>query len=242
MGVFACGWLGLMFALLPVFVWVFALSWCWRFGGVVGQCGPAAPHYAHCPLEAWAFGAHALVWALLACAGCCVPDGRRGGQVGAGQSCPAPTCVAWATSVAPWRGRERRGVWGAPGVLTHAHAQRERERERGGEGRGASRGGPWSGRGLWVVARWVVTRVGGDKCPKPGESKNLTLLGRGRGVLPAVVGFWQWGRVVVAGSGGGAPSFGCVAWCWGRGAFPLVVGLGWWWRFPLGSVKGGGGG
>ena len=30
----------------------------------------------------------------------------------------------------------------------------------------------WSGRGLWVVARWVVTRIGGDKYPKPGESKN----------------------------------------------------------------------
>ena len=70
----------------------------------------------------------------------------------------------------------------------------------------------------------------------------MPLLGRGRGALPAVVvvlavgarggcGFWWgrsflWVRVVV---------LGC-------GAFPLVVGLGWWWRFPLGSVKGGGGG
>lgn len=54
-----------------------------------------------------------------------------------------------------------------------------------------------------MVARWVVTRIGGDKYPKPGGAK-LTLLGRGRGALPAVVvvlavgarggcGFW-WGR------------------------------------------------
>lgn len=27
------------------------------------------------------------------------------------------------------------------------------------------------GWGLWVVARWVVTRVGGDKCPKLGGAK-----------------------------------------------------------------------
>ena len=33
-GVFACGVAGLRFF---VFVWVFALSGCWRFGGVVGR-------------------------------------------------------------------------------------------------------------------------------------------------------------------------------------------------------------
>ena len=44
----------------------------------------------------------------------------------------------------------------------------------------------------------------------------MALLGRGRGALPAVVGFWQWGRVVV----------GCAWWCWGRGAFPRGGGLG----------------
>ena len=55
----------------------------------------------------------------------------------------------------------------------------------------------------------------------------LSLLGWGRGVLLAVVGFWWWVRVVLAARGGGAPSFGCEAWCWGRGAFSLVVGF-WW--------------
>ena len=26
--------------------------------------------------------------------------------------------------------------------------------------------------GLWVVARWVVTRIGGDKYPKPRREQN----------------------------------------------------------------------
>ena len=40
------------------------------------------------------------------------------------------------------------------------------------QGGGATWGGPWwPGWGRRVVARWVVTRVGGDKCPKTGESK-----------------------------------------------------------------------
>ena len=69
--------------------------------------------------------------------------------------------------------------------------------------------------------------------PKAGGEQNLTLLGRGRGALPAVVGFWWWVacgggglwvRVVVAASGGGAPSFGCVGDAGGCGAFLLVVG------------------
>ena len=62
----------------------------------------------------------------------------------------------------------------------------------------------------------------------------MALLGRGRGALPAVVvvlavgarGGWGLGGgecVVVAGFGGGAPSFGCVGDA-GGGAFPLVVG------------------
>ena len=56
----------------------------------------------------------------------------------------------------------------------------------------------------------------------------MTLLGRGRGALPAVVGFWWWVRVVVLG-----------AWC-----FPLGGGLwwwllgwcGWWWRGVVGVL------
>lgn len=60
------GWLGWVFALLVCSLGVFAcLLVCARLG-VVGQCGSAAPHHAHCPLAAWAFGAHApRVGALL---------------------------------------------------------------------------------------------------------------------------------------------------------------------------------
>lgn len=71
-----------------VFVWVFALSGCWRFGGVVGQCGPAAPLPRLACLRA-----HALVWA------CWRVREPVGGQVrggnGAGQSCPAPCAAGW---------------------------------------------------------------------------------------------------------------------------------------------------
>lgn len=74
MGVFARRVVGLRFF---VFVWVFALlvlaRVCWGWWGSVVP----PPLRAHCPLAVWAFGAHAPVWALLACAGCCVPDGRR---------------------------------------------------------------------------------------------------------------------------------------------------------------------
>lgn len=106
--------------------------------------------------------AHALVWACWRVRGWRVRGGRVGGLVGAGQSCPAPYCVAWATSVAPWRGRERRGVWGAPGVLTRAHTQREEEgRERGATGRCRC----WPGWGLWVVVAYHV----GEQCPSEGE-------------------------------------------------------------------------
>ena len=84
-----------------------------------------------------------------------------------------------------------------------------------------------------MVARWVVTRIGGDKYPKPGESK-IDTTGAGAIVRSrpwwgfGSGGAWWWRLLVVAAPGGGAPSFGCEVWCWGRGAFPLVVGLGWW--------------
>jgi len=74
----------------------------------------------------------------------------------------------------------------------------------------------------------------------------LTLLGRGRGALPGVVGVlavgarggwgsWWLGFLPLGARGGwgsflwvrvvvGAPSFGCAWWCWGCGAFSLVVG------------------
>ena len=71
-----------------------------------------------------------------------------------------------------------------------------------GAGVGLAGGGGGAGIPCWRVV------------PIRGRAK-LTLLGRGRGALPAVVWFWWWGRVVVAGFGGGAPSFGCAWWCWG---------------------------
>lgn len=51
-----------------------------------------------------------------------------------------------------------------------------------------------------MVARWVLTRIGGDKCPKPGESK-IDTIGRGRGALPAVV------AVLAVGARGGGGSW-----------------------------------
>lgn len=98
---------------------------------------------------------------------------------------------------------------------TRAHAERGR-----GEGEG-------SRRPVQVLAWLGAVGGGGIPCwravPIRGRVK-LTLLGRGRGALPAVVGFWWWVCVVVAILGGGASSFGCAWWFWWRGAFPLVVG------------------
>ena len=95
---------------------------------------------------------------------------------------PPHAAWRWAAFGRPVARREReRGV--ACGVLswcanTRAHAQRD------GRGGGATWGGPWwPGRGLWVVARWVVTRVGGDKYPKPRESK-IGTTGAGAGCAP----------------------------------------------------------
>ena len=64
-----------------------------------------------------------------------------------------------------------------------------------------------------MVACWVVTRIGGDKYPKPGESK-IDTTGAGAIVRPR-----GRGGVLVVASG----------W-WGQGAwrFPLGGGLGWW--------------
>lgn len=86
---------------------------------------------------------------------------------------------------------------------------------------GADRGG--LGWGLWVVARWVVTRIGGDKYPKPGESK-IDTTGAGAGCAPGRGGSfgsgcaWWWWLLVVA-------LLPLGAWVMlGRGAFLLVVG------------------
>lgn len=96
--------------------------------------------------------------------GLCVPDGRRGGQVGAGQRCPAPYCVALGCPAAAWRGEMGWGRVGcSQGVNTSAHTQRD---------------GGWEGGGL--VGRAVVAwagAVGGStrwwrQVPKAGGEQN----------------------------------------------------------------------
>lgn len=81
------------------------------------------PHlHARCPLAAWAFGAHALVWALLVCA---MLPWVRGDGNGAGQRCPAPYSVACAARLL--RGAQEGGLgvfsWCAD---TRAYTRRER--------------------------------------------------------------------------------------------------------------------
>jgi len=76
-----------------------------------------------------------------------------------------------------------------------------------------------------VVARWVVTSIGGDKYPKPGESKIDTT-----GAVAIVRSRPWWGF----GSGG--------AWWW-RLLVVALLPLGAWvmlgvWRFPLGGGLG----
>lgn len=160
MGVFACGWLGFVFtrgACSPFGVCAFGV------GALVGwwdSVAASAPHYAHCPLAGGVLVLTPLVWALLACAGYCAAGATVMGRdmiVPPHTAWRCPRCVACKRRVGALS-------WCAN---TRAHAERKR-----GGGRGASWGGPWwPGRGLWVVARWVVTRVGGDKRPKSRESK-----------------------------------------------------------------------
>lgn len=78
-----------------------------------------------------------------------------------------------------------------------------------------------------MVARPVVARIGGDKCPKPWESKIDTT---GAGAIVRSRPWWQfhggcawWLRLLVVallplGARGGA----------GAWRFPLGGGLGWW--------------
>ena len=191
---------------------------CWRFWVLARVClgwwgasvsrRPTLPRLA-CLL---ACVLTPLVWALLACAGFCAAGATVMGRdmiVPPHTAWRCPRCVAC---------KRRVGVlsWCAN---TRARTQREREGEGGGGG------------GRTVVAWLGAVGGAGIPCwravPTRGRAK-LTLLGRGRGALPAVVGFWQWGRVVV----------GCAWWCWGRGAFPLVVGWVGGNDFPLVASRG----
>jgi len=212
--------------------------WCWRAClGVVGQCGPAALPRLAC------LRVHALVWACWRVRGSALAP-LRAGCNSMGRDNVVPPHTAWRAVPGCCVARgERRGVWGARRVLTRARTHAERGidgRERGSlvwVDSGGLAGGGGAGIPCW---RAVPTR---------GRAK-LTLLGRGRGALPAVAcGFGSGGAWWLGGCafGGGGSSFGCVGdaggvalspwwWVWvGGGGFPLVVGLGWWWRFPLGG-------
>lgn len=57
--------------------------------------------------------AHALVWALLACARWRVPDGRMAAMLGRDMVVPPHMAWRWAAFGRPVARRERRGVWGA---------------------------------------------------------------------------------------------------------------------------------
>ena len=206
MGVFARGWLGFVFTRGACSPFGVCVLWCVRSPGGGGTIivPPLLPRLLACLLACVL-----TPWCgLVGVCGVLRARWAEGGLVGAGQSCPAPTAWRWAARWLRARG-ERRCVWGAPrGVLTRARTE-------GGRGE-PSWGGPWwSGRGLWVVACWVVTRVGGDKCPKPGESK-IDTTGAG-----AIVRSRPW-----CGFGSG-----CVGWL-----RLLVVAL-----LPLGARGGAGG-
>ena len=223
-----------------------ALAW-----GVVGQCGPAAPPcpacLLACVLTLWR--GRCLVCARLVCA-----RWAEGGQVGAGQRCPAPCCVALGCFGRPVARKERKWV----GVLSwcaNARAYAHAERERGASGRaiaglaGGVRGVlGWLSVRTVVVWAWVACAAGacgvGDN--RPGEQNWRYRAGAGcapgRGWV-LVVGarggwvFWWW-RVggcglsvgVGAQEGGGVRGRGCV-WGWCFLVVAVLVGgwVFWWW-------------
>ena len=151
---------------------------------------------------------------------CCVPDGRRVALLGRDMVVPPQTAWRWVARRLRCAGREALRVGCSPWC---ANARAHAERERG--PRGADRGG--LGGGLWVVARPVVARIGGDKCPKPRESKIDTT---GAGAIVRSRPWWGFGGgcawwlqfLVVALLPLGARRGGV------GGGFLLVVGLGWW--------------
>lgn len=106
-GVFACGWLGFVFtrgacSFGCLRACLCALAWGW-WGSVVPP-PPPCPGLLACVLTLWCglVGVCAVLRARWA----------DGGQVGAGQSCPAPfTCVGGAVH-RPMRGEEGEKGWG----------------------------------------------------------------------------------------------------------------------------------
>ena len=74
----------------------------------------------------------------------------------------------------------------------------------------------------------MVTRVGGDKCPKPGESK-IDTTGAGVWCAPGR------GVVLVVGARGG-----CGFWWWRVGVAVFLLGWGAWARLVVAFLGGGG--
>ena len=93
---------------------------------------------------------------------------------------PPHAAWRWAAFGRPVARREVWRVGCSHGVLTRAERC-------GGGGRVGRTVVAWLG--AVVVARWVVTRVGGDKCPKPRESK-IDTTGAGAGCAPGRGGVW----------------------------------------------------
>lgn len=168
------------------------------------------------PCPACLVGAHASGVGLLACARLVCARWAEGGQVGAGQRCPAPIAWRWAARRLRARG-ERRCVWGAPrGVLTRAHAQREEGGGGGGEPRGADRGGLAGGCG-WCWHTMLASSA------HPGESK-IGTTGAGAGCAPGR------GGVLVVGARGGCGFWWWRSFLWVRGVVLGGVALSpWWW-------------
>ena len=149
--------------------------WCWRFGGVVGQCGPAAPAPLAC-LRAHAFGV-----GLLACAVVLRARWAEGGLVGAGHGCPAPYSVALPPLRCAWM-RKRVGVPARSGENTHTE------------------GGRRAGWKLACSLAWCVQPTGGVKgevgvgpC-RAGLASVRAIVGLG-GDWVARLPSWWWGWV-----------------------------------------------
>ena len=146
----------------------------------------------------------------------------RGGN-GAGQSCPAPCAAGWRCRRCV-RVEDRRLRVGVPArsgehnptpslvlayMETGSHPVGAEQGVSGASGRAWWPG--WGRAGCWHTMLASSAHPGGAK---------LTLLGRGRGALPAVVAISWWLRLLVVAL---PPLLG--AWVMlGRGAFPLVVG------------------
>ena len=112
----AGGW-GLVFALLLCSLGVFA---CLLVCACLGWWDSVVPPPLHACLLA-CLRAHALVWAVLACA---MLPWVRGNGNGAGHVCPAPTLLVAVPPLRGVEGREGLGVRARSGEYTHTEGGR----------------------------------------------------------------------------------------------------------------------